>query len=194
MTAPWSGADLFSTSVVGSYSVPEWLERLKTDYYQRRISAGYLREIHEAVIKAALKDQERAAINVVSDGELRRDNDIDYFLARINGLEIAKRSKAFYYDYYDVSVTKPLPEDDKAMGLVDLANEDLKKGRFVSTQRKANEALAGDPKNADAYAVLGAAAWRAGQARNAWLTMSSATKIRIGASTARGISSTMKET
>src|SRR5262249_6536624 len=72
-----------ATSVVGSYSVPEWLERLKTDYYQRRISSDYIREIYEVAIKAAIKDQERAGIDVVSDGELRRDNDIDYFLARM---------------------------------------------------------------------------------------------------------------
>ena len=39
-----------------------------------------------------------------------------------------------------------------------------------------------------------AGAWRAGQARKACTAMSRATKIRIGASTARGISSTMKET
>src|SRR6266571_9485643 len=76
------------TSVVGSYSVPEWLERLKTDFYQRRISGQYIDDIHEVAIKAALKDQERAGVDVVSDGELRRDNDVDYFLARIPGVEI----------------------------------------------------------------------------------------------------------
>src|SRR3972149_2524920 len=74
-----------ATSVVGSSSVPEWLERLKTDYYQRRISRAYLHEIYEVAIKAALKDQEVAGVDVVSDGELRRDNDIDYFLARLPG-------------------------------------------------------------------------------------------------------------
>src|ERR1700685_4726483 len=71
------------TTVVGSYSIPEWLERLKTEYYQRRISAAPLAEIHEVAIKAAIKDQEQAGIDIVSDGELRRDNDIDYFLARV---------------------------------------------------------------------------------------------------------------
>ena len=35
---PQAEQKLFPTSVVGSYSVPEWLERVKTDYYQRRIS------------------------------------------------------------------------------------------------------------------------------------------------------------
>jgi len=102
------------TTVVGSYSVPEWLERLKTEFYQRRISAAHLAEIHEVAIKAAIKDQERAGIDIVSDGELRRDNDIDYFLARIPGVQIAQRAKADYYDYYDAAVEAPLPEDDKA--------------------------------------------------------------------------------
>ncbi|HMD22501.1 MAG TPA: hypothetical protein VKH61_00270, partial [Streptosporangiaceae bacterium] len=66
---------LLPTTVVGSYSVPEWLERLKTEYYQRRISAQHLADIHEVAIKAAVKDQELAGIDIVSDGELRRDND-----------------------------------------------------------------------------------------------------------------------
>jgi 5-methyltetrahydropteroyltriglutamate--homocysteine methyltransferase len=102
---------LLPTTVVGSYSVPEWLERLKTEYYQRRISAAHLAEIHDVAIKAAIKDQERAGIDIVSDGELRRDNDIDYFLARIPGVHIAQRAKTDYYAYYDAAVTAPLPED-----------------------------------------------------------------------------------
>jgi 5-methyltetrahydropteroyltriglutamate--homocysteine methyltransferase len=99
-----------ATTVVGSYSVPEWLERLKTDYYQRRISAQHLNEIHDVAIKAALKDQELAGLDIVSDGELRRDNDIDYLLTRIPGVEIPHRAKTDYYDYYDAHVTRPLPE------------------------------------------------------------------------------------
>jgi 5-methyltetrahydropteroyltriglutamate--homocysteine methyltransferase len=101
---------LLPTTVVGSYSVPEWLGRLKTDYYQRRISAQHLDEIHDVAIKAALKDQERAGVDIVSDGELRRDNDIDYLLSRIPGVEIRNRAKTDYYDYYDAEVTRPLPE------------------------------------------------------------------------------------
>jgi 5-methyltetrahydropteroyltriglutamate--homocysteine methyltransferase len=113
---PWSVC--LPTTVVGSYSVPEWLERLKTEYYQRRISAAHLGEIYEVAIKAAVKDQELAGIDIVSDGELRRDNDIDYFLARVPGVHIAQRAKSDYYDYYEAEVTAPLPEDDKtSLGL-----------------------------------------------------------------------------
>jgi 5-methyltetrahydropteroyltriglutamate--homocysteine methyltransferase len=106
---------------VGSYSVPEWLERLKTDFYQRRISGQYLDDIHEVAIKAALKDQERAGVDVVSDGELRRDNDVDYFLARMPGIEIPHAAKTYYYDYYEAYVRHPIPVDDAGatLGLVD---------------------------------------------------------------------------
>ena len=105
---------LLPTTVVGSYPVPEWLERLKTDYYQRRISAQHLNEIHDVAIKAALKDQELTGIDIVSDGELRRDNDIDYLLARIPGVDIPHRAKTDYYDYYEAEVTRPLPEPEGA--------------------------------------------------------------------------------
>src|SRR4029077_11828739 len=108
---------LLPTTVVGSYSVPEWLERLKTEYYQRRISAQHLAEINEVAIKAAVKDQELAGIAIVSDGELRRDNDVDYFLARLPGVHITQRAKTDYFDYYDAEVTRPLPEVPEGLGL-----------------------------------------------------------------------------
>ena len=41
------GLTLLPTTVVGSYSMPGWLERLKTDYFLRRISRHDLEEIHD---------------------------------------------------------------------------------------------------------------------------------------------------
>lgn len=110
---------LLPTTVVGSYPVPEWMERLKTDYYRGRISHAQLQDLHEMAIKAALRDQELAGIDIVSDGELRRDNDIDYFLARMPGVEIASTAKDFYFDYYDAHVRAPLPDrlDPSPLGL-----------------------------------------------------------------------------
>ena len=114
---------LLPTTVVGSYSIPEWLERAKTDYFQRRISSEYLNQIHDVVIKSAIKDQELAGIDIVSDGELRRDNDVDYFLARIPGVNIPQRAKTDYFDYYDAEVTRPLPELPEEPGPHDGADE-----------------------------------------------------------------------
>jgi 5-methyltetrahydropteroyltriglutamate--homocysteine methyltransferase len=113
-------APLLPTTVIGSYAVPEWLGQLRNDYYQRRISQNYLSEIQDMAIKAAVLDQERAGIDILSDGELRRDNDIDYLLARMPGVEIPHRAKTDYLDYYEALVTRPLPEPDGlGLGLAD---------------------------------------------------------------------------
>ena len=53
-------------------------------------------------------------------------------------------------------------KEAKSATLIDIANEDLRKGRYVSASKRAEEALADDPQNADAHAILGAARWRAG--------------------------------
>lgn len=92
---------LLPTGVIGSYAIPEWLERAKTDYLQRRLGGEQLQDMHNIVIKAAIKDQERAGVDIVTDGELRRDNDVDYFAYRIPGVEIDHRAKTSYYDFYD---------------------------------------------------------------------------------------------
>ena len=54
-------------------------------------------------------------------------------------------------------------QDAKVAGLIEIANEDLQNGRYVSAAKRAEEALAENPDNADAYAVLGAARWREGE-------------------------------
>jgi 5-methyltetrahydropteroyltriglutamate--homocysteine methyltransferase len=108
---------LLPTTVVGSYSVPEWLERAKGDFHEGRISKTSLNEIYDTAIKAALKDQERAGVDIVSDGELRRDNDIDYFLERMPGIELPKLAKVHYYDYYDAAVRAALPAPEAGEGL-----------------------------------------------------------------------------
>ena len=100
---------ILPTTVVGSYSMPGWLERLKTEFFARRISRQELDEIHDAAVKAAIKDQEVAGIDVITDGELRRDNMIDYFAERLPGVQTDHTSKKFYYDFYDSVVRGKLP-------------------------------------------------------------------------------------
>jgi 5-methyltetrahydropteroyltriglutamate--homocysteine methyltransferase len=100
---------IIPTTVVGSYSMPGWLERLKTEYFARRISRQELDEIHDVAVKAAIKDQEVCGLDVVTDGELRRDNMIDYFAERLPGIQTDHTSKKFYYDFYDSVVRGKLP-------------------------------------------------------------------------------------
>ena len=108
---------LLPTAVVGSYSIPGWLERVKNDYLLRRISRHDLDEIHDLAVKAAIKDQEVAGVDIVSDGELRRDNMIDHFALRLPGVQIDHASKRFYYDFYDSAVRARMPT--ASLGLVE---------------------------------------------------------------------------
>jgi 5-methyltetrahydropteroyltriglutamate--homocysteine methyltransferase len=107
---------ILPTGIVGSYAMPGWLERLKTDYFARRISRHDLDEIYDAAVKAAIKDQETAGLDIITDGELRRDNMVDYFVERLPGVQIDRSSKKFYYDFYDSHVQGKLPM--ASMGLV----------------------------------------------------------------------------
>ena len=109
---------LLPTTVIGSHSMPEWLERAKNDYLSRRLSRRDLDEMHDCVRKAAIKDQEAAGVDIVTDGELQRDNMIDYFTERLPGVQVDLGSKRFYYDFYDSVVRSKL-----ASGSVGLAED-----------------------------------------------------------------------
>jgi len=106
------------TTVIGSYSMPAWLERAKNDFLQRKVSRHDLDDMYDAARKAAIKDQEVAGLDIVSDGELQRDNMIDYFAERIPGVQIDHSSKRLYYDFYESVVRSKL-----ATGSLGLADE-----------------------------------------------------------------------
>ena len=127
---------LLPTAVIGSYSMPEWLERAKNDYLHRRVSRHDLDEMHDAARKAAIKDQEMAGVDIVTDGELQRDNMIDYFVERLPGVQIDLGSKRFYYDFYDSVVRSKL-----ATGPLGLSDEVRFLRRF--TDRRPKVAVSG---------------------------------------------------
>jgi 5-methyltetrahydropteroyltriglutamate--homocysteine methyltransferase len=101
-------ARLLTTAVVGSYSLPAWVERAKNDFLARRLTRHDLDEMHDTVVKAAIKDQETAGVEVVTDGELRRDNMVDYFAERLPGVEVYHASKKASYDFYESVVRSRL--------------------------------------------------------------------------------------
>ncbi len=119
------------TTVIGSYSMPEWLERAKNEYLSRRLSRRDLDEMHDAVRKAAIKDQEIAGVDIVSDGESQRDNMIDYFTERLPGVQVDLGSKRFYYDFYESVVRSKL-----ATGSLGLSDEARFLGRYSDHRGK----------------------------------------------------------
>ena len=71
---------LLPTTVIGSYSLPKWLEAARELQTQGRLSHAELDEAHDNAVTSCLEDQELAGVDVVTDGELRRET-MTYFFA-----------------------------------------------------------------------------------------------------------------
>lgn len=93
---------LFPSTVVGSYTVPDWYPVLQDAVAAGTIPPETFRSAKAVAARAAIKDQERAGVDVVSDGELfRRDDNrfgppnamINHFAAKIPGFSGELRPK-----------------------------------------------------------------------------------------------------
>lgn len=89
--APTAKLPLLPTTVVGSYSVPDWYPVLQEGVQRGALAPSAFGDAKEVAALGAIKDQETADIDLISDGELfRRDNNrfgppnamINYFSAR----------------------------------------------------------------------------------------------------------------
>lgn len=76
------------TTVVGSYSFPKWLDLARKEHEKGKLSDSEIEEAHDAAVKYAVKDQELAGIDIISDGELRRETMVYFFAKRIKGFQL----------------------------------------------------------------------------------------------------------
>jgi 5-methyltetrahydropteroyltriglutamate--homocysteine methyltransferase len=89
-----------STTVVGSYPQPAWLvdkEKFKLNLVPRirmremwRIPSPWLEEAQDDAVRLAVADMERAGIDVVSDGEQRRESYFNQFANALEGLDLGR--------------------------------------------------------------------------------------------------------
>jgi 5-methyltetrahydropteroyltriglutamate--homocysteine methyltransferase len=77
---------LLPTSVVGSHGLPGWVWLAREAMEAGRLGAVDLRELMEDATQAALLDQERAGVDVLSTGEMMRVRFIVGFYDRLAGL------------------------------------------------------------------------------------------------------------
>ncbi len=86
------------TSLVGSYAQPAWLidrERLRHRFPPRvratelwRIDPRYLEEAQDDATLLAIRDQERAGLDIITDGEARRESYSNRFATALSGVDI----------------------------------------------------------------------------------------------------------
>ena len=89
---------LIPTTVIGSYPQPDWLidrERLRGSLPARvrarelwRVEEPYLAEAQNDATALAIADLERAGVDIVSDGEIRRESYSNRFATALAGLDV----------------------------------------------------------------------------------------------------------
>src|SRR4051795_9324250 len=86
------------TSLVGSYAQPDWLidrERLRGRFPPRvratelwRVDPQYLEQAQDDATVLAIRDQERAGLDIITDGEARRESYSNRFATALAGVDI----------------------------------------------------------------------------------------------------------
>jgi 5-methyltetrahydropteroyltriglutamate--homocysteine methyltransferase len=88
---------LFPTTVVGSYPQPDWLvdRKMLSKVVPRirmkemwRVSDEWLEQAQDDATIVAIRDMERAGIDVITDGEMRRESYSNRFATALAGIDI----------------------------------------------------------------------------------------------------------
>src|SRR6186713_2429795 len=89
---------LFPTSLVGSYAQPDWLidrAKLAARFPPRvrakelwRVAPEFLKQAQDDATLLAIRDQEDAGIDIITDGEMRRESYSNRFATALEGIDI----------------------------------------------------------------------------------------------------------
>jgi 5-methyltetrahydropteroyltriglutamate--homocysteine methyltransferase len=88
---------LFPVTVVGSWSRPPWLVQALRRRQAGEISKEEFERIADDAVLAAVKYQEDAGVDIVSDGEVRRDNFYSFVVEKLSGMKLMKVSELLDY-------------------------------------------------------------------------------------------------
>jgi 5-methyltetrahydropteroyltriglutamate--homocysteine methyltransferase len=95
---------LFPSTIVGSYPQPDWLidrDKLKKRFPPRtramelwRIGEDFLSAAQDDATRLAILDQERAGLDIVTDGEIRRESYSNHFATALDGVDLDNPGQA----------------------------------------------------------------------------------------------------
>jgi 5-methyltetrahydropteroyltriglutamate--homocysteine methyltransferase len=160
---------LLPTSLVGSYPQPDWLidrEALQAHVHARelwRVDPRYLQEAQDDATLVAIRDQERAGLDIVTDGEIRRESYSNRLATALHGIDPERPGTTLNRSGKPIPVprvTGPLRRD-APLGVDDVAflraNTDRPvkatiPGPFTMTQQAQNDFYEHEEELALAYA------------------------------------------
>src|SRR5438876_5477097 len=106
---------LIPTTVVGSYPQPDWLvDRSALEHHGVprvhapeiwRVPEPQLREAQDDATILAIREMERAGIDIVTDGEIRRESYSNHFATALDGVDV--KSPGFIRDRYGNETAVP---------------------------------------------------------------------------------------
>jgi 5-methyltetrahydropteroyltriglutamate--homocysteine methyltransferase len=163
---------LLPTTVVGSYPQPDWLaDRAmlsKTVPRARmhamwRIPPAYLEEAQDDATIVAIRDMERAGIDIVTDGEIRRESYSNRFATALEGLDpdtpaiiVSHSGRKTPVPRVIGKITRAGPVEVRDMEFLrrntDRATKITLPGPFTMSQQAKNEYYADDEELAMAFA------------------------------------------
>jgi 5-methyltetrahydropteroyltriglutamate--homocysteine methyltransferase len=89
---------IFPTALVGSYAQPDWLidRRMLSKQMPPRVRAGglwsvetqWLEQAQDDATLLAIRGQERAGLDILTDGEMRRESYSNRFATALGGLDL----------------------------------------------------------------------------------------------------------
>ncbi len=98
---------LLPTTVIGSYSLPKWLDYVRDPGTRGTLTPAQVEEAHDNAVKSVIKDQELAGVEIITDGEIRRETMVYFFSMRIHGFDMAGKMKPI--GNLDPSIQMPDP-------------------------------------------------------------------------------------
>lgn len=88
---------LFPVTVVGSWTRPAWLVQALRQRQAGELSSAEFNRLADEAVLAAVKYQEDAGVDIISDGEMRRDNFYSFVVEKLSGMKLMKVSELMDY-------------------------------------------------------------------------------------------------
>lgn len=95
---------ILPTSTAGSLPKPSWLAEPEKLWSPWKLDDDELIEGKQDALLLALKEQQQAGIDIVSDGEQTRQHFVTTFIEHLNGVDFEKREVVRIRDRYDANV------------------------------------------------------------------------------------------
>ena len=125
---------LLPTSVVGSHGLPGWVWLAREALEAGRLGATDIRELIEDATQAALIDQERAGVDVLTTGEMGRVRFIIGFYDRFHGIRALEPPRKLGQPHWDTNTPFEIVEKltaPEGLGIV----EEFTLARSLTTAR-----------------------------------------------------------